>query len=102
MGPYYYIDLPLDSRESNVVLSTVVVLPVKILSSADLFRPLLQPPVMLCRQNFRWRHQRGLITVFTGVDHCRHGNDCLSRTDISLEQTIHAPDGPPCLDLFPL
>ena len=47
---------------------------------------------MLFCQDFRWRHQRGLITILTGGNHCHHGNDRLSGTDISLEQAIHAPD----------
>ena len=59
---------------------------------ADYFRPDLQIPVMLFRQDFRWCHYCGLITVLTGGDHRRHGNDRFSGTDISLEQAIHAPD----------
>ncbi len=61
-------------------------------SSARVFRPDPQIPVVLFRQDFRRRHHRGLITVLTGDDHRRHGHHRFPGTDISLQQAIHAPD----------
>src|SRR5260370_29229861 len=44
---------------------------------------------MLSGQDFRWREQRDLITVFNR-DHGRlRCHDCLSATYVAVEQTIH-------------
>ncbi|EKD22085.1 MAG: hypothetical protein ACD_87C00169G0001 [uncultured bacterium] len=53
-------------------------------SQAKQFRPALQIPVMLFRQDFCGSHHRGLVSVFTSDDHRRHGNDRLSGTYIPL------------------
>src|SRR5215468_4045191 len=44
---------------------------------------------MLLCQNFGWRHQRDLISVFHGNDRGFEGNDRLPRSDVSLQQAAH-------------
>ena len=49
----------------------------------------MQRQVVLLGQNFRWRHERGLIAGPDGRQHRQHGDHRLSRSHISLDQSVH-------------
>ena len=45
--------------------------------------------IMLCRQNFRRRHQRDLVAVLDGDDRCLERDDGFAGADIALQQAAH-------------
>ena len=51
--------------------------------------PASQDFVMLVGKNLRRRHERSLKARFNGEQNRSDGNDCFSRTDITLQEAIH-------------
>ncbi len=45
--------------------------------------------VVLCGQDFRWRHQHGLIAVFDGDQSRLHGDDRLAAPNVTLQEAAH-------------
>ena len=62
--------------------------------SKTVFKPDLPGPgtdsfEVLFGQNFRRRHDRRLIRILTGRNHCRHRNNCFAAAHIALQKPVH-------------
>ena len=44
---------------------------------------------MLFGEYFRGGHDTGLITIIDGNEHRHQGHQCLTGTDVTLQQTVH-------------